>query len=329
MSTHTIHLTDPVPPAAGSSSLMHMIQAACQRPQGRVLLAGTFGCLGLLAVVFWPTLQHFAFVWSTDENYSHGFLVPLISLYFANEAARRGPTIVRGGVALGVVLLGLSLLGRLATTLVPVGIVADGAFLIGLAGLCCLLFGTEALRRYWFALFFLAFMVPLPVALYARIASPLQLMASQVASGVLGAIGIPVLREGNLMTLPGDLRMFVAEACSGIRQLTGFLALTTAVAYLTVRPFWYRAVVVASSVPIALTANVVRVTLTGVIMYHVDPRYASGTFHTLEGLLMMGLGLAMLGAECWLLNRVSGRPSSTIQRLPVGLIDRPSTLQQA
>ena len=103
-------------------------------------------------------------------------------------------------------------------------------------------------------------MVPLPNDLYARIASPLQLLVSQIASVVLNATNVPVLCEGNMMTLPGDVQMFVAEACSGMRQLTGFLALTTAVAYLSARPAWYRVALVASSIPIAMTANVARVT---------------------------------------------------------------------
>src|SRR5205823_5933988 len=120
-------------------------------------------------------------------------------------------------------------------------------------------------------------------ALYTAIASPLQLLVSRIASDLLNAVGIPVLCEGNLMTLPGGVHMFVAEACSGMRQLTGFLALTTAVAYLAGRPAWYRLVVVASSIPIAMTANIIRVVLTGVIMDRIDPRFASGTYHTAEG----------------------------------------------
>ena len=83
-------------------------------------------------------------------------------------------------------------------------------------------------------------MVPLPVAVYSRIASPLQLLASQVASTVMNATGVPVLREGNHMTLPGGVQLFVAEACSGMRQLTGFLALTTAVATSRRGRRWYR-----------------------------------------------------------------------------------------
>ncbi len=131
--------------------------------------------------------------------------------------------------------------------------------------------GATALKRYWFAFFFLIFMVPLPIALYSKIASPLQLFASRVASTLMTATGLPVLCEGNKMTLPGGLQMFVAEACSGMRQLTGFLALTAAVAYWTKRPPWYRVVIVISALPIALSANIARVMLTGYIMHFVNP----------------------------------------------------------
>jgi exosortase len=152
-------------------------------------------------------------------------------------------------------------------------------------------------------------MIPLPVALYAKIASPLQLAVSQIATILLNFIGIPALCEGNMITLPGDHKMFVAEACSGMRQLTGFLALTTAWAYLVSRPTWYRVVLVMASMPIAMTANVVRVTLTGIISYHIDPKFTLGAFHTAEGLLMMGFGLMMLYGGCWVLDRIAGVPT--------------------
>jgi exosortase len=194
--------------------------------------------------------------------------------------------------------------GQLTTIALPIPFLGDIAFLIGLAGFFTLLFGTSALKRYWFAIFFLIFMVPLPVALYSKIASPLQLFASKVASALMNATGVPVLCEGNKMTLPGGLQMFVAEACSGMRQLTGFLALTTAVAYLTTRPIWYRVVIMISSLPIALSANIARVMLTGYIMHFVNPQFALGTYHTLEGLLMMGFGLLLLHCLCAILDWV-------------------------
>jgi exosortase/archaeosortase family protein len=89
-----------------------------------------------------------------------------------------------------------------------------------------------------------------------------------------------------------------------MRQLTGFLALTAAVAYLSGRPAWYRAAVVGSAVPIAMTANMARVTLTGYIMYFINPQFASGTYHTLEGLLMLGFGLSLLRGGCWVLDQI-------------------------
>ncbi len=289
----------PLPPLA------EQLRSAWNHPETRPAVLGALGCLALLGFLFWPNLRYLVYVWSNDANYSHGFLVPFISLYFANEAARLGPVADRPATILGAFLLAIAVLGRLTTILVPVGLVGDLAFLIGLTGVLTLLAGKGALRRYGFALAFLVFMIPLPVHLYTMVANPLQTLVSQVSSALLNAGGIPVLCEGTHMTLPGDVKMFVAEACSGMRQMTGFLALTTAVAYLWPRPVWYRAVLVASSLPIALTANVTRVVLTGIIMNQ-DPALAQGMFHTLEGLLMMGFGLALLWGECqvldWALN---------------------------
>ncbi|WP_406700364.1 exosortase/archaeosortase family protein [Singulisphaera sp. Ch08] len=284
--------------------LRSSLATAFADPEQRKRLFGGLFCLVLLGLIFGVNLKHFVHAWSTDENYSHGFLVPLISLYFANQASLLGPVKLRGGTLLGISLLGLSLFGRLIMVLIPIPFLGDLALLIGVAGVCALLAGTDALKRYWFAIFFLIFMVPLPIALYTRIASPLQLLASQLATAFMNATGVPVLCEGNMMTLPGDIQMFVAEACSGMRQLTGFLALTAAVAYLAPRPWWYRLAVVASAIPIALTANVARVILTGYIMYFVDQQYASGTYHTLEGLLMMGFGLSLLRGGCWVLDQI-------------------------
>ena len=198
----------------------------------------------------------------------------------------------------------------------------DLAFLLGLAGVCACWRGARPSGGTGSRFFFLVFMVPLPVALYARIASPLQLLVSQVASIVLNATGVPVLCEGNMMTLPGDVQMFVAEACSGMRQLTGFLALTTAVAYLARGPAWYRRRWSSPRDPDRDDGQRGPVILTGYIMYFSTREYASGAFHTVEGLLMMGLGLSLLRAECWVLDRTAptaggaDRPPGDLCRAP-------------
>ena len=296
---------DETPAPSPGHTLLTRIAGAWHVPDGRATLLGGAAAAVLLALVFWRNLIHFGLSWATDENYSHGFLVPLISLYFANQAASRpGPARSEGGAGLGTALLVGALLVKLGTVVVSVGTLGDLALVAAIAGICTLLGGTEALWRYGFAIGFLLFMIPMPVALYALIASPLQLAVSRLASVLLNATGVPILTEGNMMTLPGGVQMFVAEACSGMRQLTGFLALTAAVAHLSGRPLWYRGGVVLSAVPVAMTANVARVVLTGYIMYYVSPTYASGTFHTLEGLLMLGFGLALLRGLCGALDLV-------------------------
>ena len=304
----TVSLSTPAPAeprdqTRTSPPLLDLLGDAWRSDDHRVALLGAVGGLGLLALLFWQNLVHFVLIWSTDENYSHGFLVPFLSLYFANEAALRGPVAVRSGVVLGSALIAVALLIKLATILIPFPAASDYGFLLALAGLCAVLAGTAVLRRYWFAFFFLIFLVPLPVAFYSMIANPLQLMVSQMATSLLNVLNIPAMCEGNLITLPGDNQLFVAEACSGMRQLTGFLALTTAWAYLSARPWWHRGLLIASSIPIAMTANIVRVTLTGVVSHALDPKYASGAFHTVEGLAMMGLGLLMLSTFSWLLDQ--------------------------
>lgn len=307
MASGAATLGHPAHPAERAPALGAALAEAWREPERRPLLAGAAVALGLLAILFGSNLRHFAYTWSTDDNYSHGFLVPLLSLYFANEAARRGPLSVRRGVGAGLALLLAAILGRLVTIVVPIGIVGDVSFLLGLAGVACIFGGRDCLRRYGFALAFLVFMIPLPIALYSAIATPLQLLVSRVAAGLLNLGGIPVLRQGNMMTLPGDVHMFVAEACSGMRQMTGFLALSTAVAYLAPRPIWFRGLLVAASLPIAMTANVVRVVVTGLIMYFWNAKYAEGWWHTAEGLVMMALGLLLLGSFSSLLGALFPR----------------------
>ena len=155
---------------------------AAADPERRIGLISGIVCLGMFLCIFRDNLGHFYYAWTTDENYSHGFLVPLISLYFANRVAASGPVPIRGGSWAGSLMLVMSLTLRLVTIPLPIPFLSDIALLIGLAGLFTLISGATALKHYWFAFFFLIFMVPLPIALYSKIASPLQLFASRVAS---------------------------------------------------------------------------------------------------------------------------------------------------
>lgn len=289
----------------GIDGLADLVRREMNSPSGRWRLAGFSLSVGLLVNLYWENLKHFTFVWSNDDNYSHGWLVGPLSLFFANMAAGGSDShrnVSNDGIWTGSILIALGILGRLISVFLPIGLIADGSMILCLSGVVFLIYGRKSFARYRFPILFLVFMIPLPVALYTMLANPLQLVVSRFASTVMTRAGIPVLCEGNMMTLPGGIQMFVAEACSGMRQLTGFLALTAAVAYLSGKPLWYRLILVLSAIPVAMIANIARVIVTGLIMYYINPEYAKGAWHTVEGMALMVGGLALLQLEMIILN---------------------------
>ncbi len=310
-------LIKPKPAPPPDTGLTLVFKQEWAQPDGRCRTIGLILSVLVLTALYWENLKHFTFVWSNDDNYSHGWLVIPLCVFFANQAAQKCSVKQAipdrsTGLRTGPVLIMAGLSGRLVTVFLPIGLVADSSLIVCLAGVVALIYGTGTLKKYAFPIGFLVFMIPLPVALYTMLANPLQLVVSKVASMAMTFAGIPVLCEGNMMTLPGDIRMFVAEACSGMRQLTGFLALTAAVAYLSGKPIWYRIILIASAIPVAMVANIARVIVTGMVMYHIDPNYAKGAWHTIEGMALMMAGLALLQLEMSVMNALmdlfSGQP---------------------
>lgn len=297
--------TQPGKHQSPDTGLMALLRLERKSVDGNWRLFGIGISFALLAWLYWDNLKHFIFVWSTDDNYSHGWLVAPLSLFFANQAAQKASnlqTIQKSGVVLGLALILSGITGRLISVFLPIGLIADGSLILCIAGVVALICGRGTLSKYSFSILFLVFMIPLPVALYTMLANPLQLIVSRFASSIMTIAGIPVLCEGNMMTLPGGIQMFVAEACSGMRQLTGFLALTAATAYLSGKPLWYRLILILSAVPVAMIANIARVIITGLIMYYVNPEYAKGAWHTVEGMALMVAGLGLLQLEMMILN---------------------------
>lgn len=291
------------------------------------------GLLLFLTASYWGTFTGLAHRWNSDPNYSHGYLVPLVSLYLAFQVrAQQTPpervensdgdahpangkhVALRGGLFFGTLILALGLLVRYATVLVPSTIVESLSLLLVLSGLVLLIGGWEWAKRLWAPVAFLSFMIPWPSAIYSRIAFPLQLFVSQTAAVILQVLGIPVLRDGNLIHLPGQT-MHVAEACSGLRQLTAFLAICACAALLMPRPRWYRVLLLCSSIPIAVLINILRVTITGLMLNAGLREWTEGSLHTAEGMIMVGLGLGALMLETklldWLLEGETPPESST------------------
>jgi exosortase len=187
-----------------------------------------------------------------------------------------------------------------------------------LAGVVWTVGGWPLCRWSLPAVGFLFFMIPLPYFLEVRMANPLQALATTGSTFALQTLGLPALAEGNVILL-NEVRMSIVEACSGLRMLVIFFALSTAVALVVRRPLWERFLIAASAVPIALAVNVARITATGVLHNTVGSEIANAVFHDLAGWLMMPLALALLGVELAILNRLLVGPRAAVGRPALGL----------
>jgi exosortase len=266
-------------------------------------------------VVYLPVLSSLVKQWASDENYSHGFLIVPFAIYFAwmrrasLAAAPSRPSIIGLLVVSGsLVLLIAGLLGAelFLTRISLIGV---------LAGSVLFLFGWTHLRLLAFPIALLIFMVPLPALVFNQIAFPLQLFASRVGELVLTTLGIPVLREGNILEL-STTKLEVAQACSGIRSLVSLVTLGVILGKLNEPRRWARAVLALAAVPIAIVENAARVAGTGVAAHWVGPAAAEGFIHTFSGWVMfvLAFGLLLLTQRAlaigWPLTSRKARPAS-------------------
>lgn len=272
-----------------------------------VLLAGWF-------VLYFPTLRRMVEHWGANSDHSHGFVIAPLALYFAWEqrrALRRAP--IEGslwGLALLVASTASLAVGRFGVEIMSL----RTSFVLGLAGLILLLLGRHVFRILAFPLVFLSLMIPLPQALINFVAFPLQLIAADWAVRLLQALGLPVLREGNILHLP-ETTLFVQEACSGLRSLMALLSLGVVFAYFFRRGFWQRALLVISAIPIAIVVNALRVALTSALTLRFGEEAARGAVHEFQGMITFGGAFALLLLESWLLAKLfPSRPKGS----PVG-----------
>ncbi|MDX2152715.1 MAG: exosortase/archaeosortase family protein [Bryobacteraceae bacterium] len=246
----------------------------------------------LLILCYLPVLIPLVNQWNNDEDMGHGFFVPPLAGYVA---WRKRDEILAAPVRrnwLGLALVGWSALQLTVATLGAELFLARTAFVLSIIGAVWFLAGTKVLRAAAFPLFLLFFMVPLPAIVYNQITFPLQLLASSVAETVLGLVGVPVLREGNVLELASQ-KLSVVEACSGIRSLLSLSFLALIYSYFSDKKRWMKWVLLVATVPIAIIANATRVTLTG-LFSEFNPELAHGFFHTAQGWVIFMAALVML-----------------------------------
>jgi exosortase len=273
-------------------------------------VAMLLGALAVVFVAYWRTLVELVKVWNKDPNYSHGFLVPLFAVGLAIVAYQRWKVLpvseagTHKSVITGTLEIAAGILLHFVSVFLwKVGLFLDVVALIFiLLGIVTVLGGSTAHKVYSFPLFFLIFMAPWPAKVYDPLARTLQEFVSLVTWILLDLVGVPAVRHGYIIELPGENNiMEVAEACSGLRSLTAVLALACAVAYLSGRGVWYRTILVALAMPVAVAVNCLRVFVTGLIMTYGDPRWAQGDLHKYEGMVMILLAAGLLLLIAWLM----------------------------
>ncbi|MGD0509329.1 MAG: exosortase/archaeosortase family protein [Terriglobales bacterium] len=252
----------------------------------------------LIAWLYASILAHLFLQWvgpHSDPNFEHGIFVPLFALFVLWQDRKKLAAIPSSPSWTGLPLVVLSLLMLVLGVLGAELFFSRVSLLILLAGLIVLFQGWTFFRTVLFPWAFLILMIPIPNLLLQQITFPLQLLASKLATVLLELVGVPVLREGNVIRLAA-MPLDVAEACSGIRSLLTLVTLAIIYGYLMETRMWVRVVLVCSAVPIAVAANSFRIFGTGLLVQYWDPDKAEGFYHALGGWLIFVVALLMLFA---------------------------------
>jgi len=274
----------------------------------RILIIGALFCF-----LFRNDIEIIINRWLTDSSWSHGFLVPLFSLYFINQKREEILNSAWNNEFrpnyLGLVFLVFAILFYPFNIVhLQYGYLRSIDMIAALGAIVLFLGGWKLVKHTWLPIAFLIFAVPLPDRYYRALTIPMRQWAATVASGLLnlvpqlqaaanGAV-IDVFYKGMPLEPPLD----VAEACSGMRLLMAFLALGVAMAYLHYRPLWQRIVLLAGTIPIAIFCNIVRVTVTGFIYVLIHPKYAQGIYHDMLGMAMLPLAFGLYGVLAWFMS---------------------------
>lgn len=265
-----------------------------------------------ITVLYGHMIAGLAHEWWTNPDYSHGLLAPFAVgylVYRKKQTLLNLPVVPSGWGLFAIVFSqAVNLLGNLGAEF----FLQRFSLVLFVAGTIVFVWSWRHLLELSFPLVILTLAIPLPVIVFNALALPLQLIASSWAEGLLRLCSIPVYRDGNVLTLASQA-LNVSEACSGIRSLVSLLTLATIVAYFMRTKWWWRAVLVLSSVPIAMVANSCRIAGTGILTLWFGPSAAEGFYHAFSGWVVFLIAFALLSAESVILQRFSpicGRESS-------------------
>jgi exosortase D (VPLPA-CTERM-specific) len=259
--------------------------------------------LTLLLLTAWlyaSVLYHLVLAWIgpapwKDPNFGHGIFVPLFALFVVWQNKKKLLSIPASPSWTGIPIIVFSLIVLMLGRWGAEPFSSRVSLLLLLAGTIILFEGWHFFRAVLFPWAFLFLMIPIPVLIMNEVTFPLQLLASRLATGLLELVGVPVLRQGNLIKLAA-MPLDVAEACSGIRSLLTLVTLAVIYGYLMETRKWVRVLLVCLAIPIAVAANSFRIFGTGLLVQYWNPDKAEGFYHSLGGWLIFVVALIMLFA---------------------------------
>jgi len=288
---------------------------AARRPLNLPGLALFIVLLAVSLPIFWIGFVSLARAWSTAE-YSHGPLIPLISLYLFLRELRRAP-LPQANPPLrwpgAVVVAGALALAGLGN-LMRVPDIVTYAFIIWVAGIVLAIFGWRRGITHMLPVFHLVFMLPLPQFLYWKLTIFLQGVSSELGVWFVRQAGVPVFLEGNVIDL-GVYKLQVAEACSGLRYLFPILSFSYLFAILYRGPLWHKALLLLSAAPLTVLMNSFRIGVIGVIVNSHGIEQAEGFLHFFEGWVVFLTCVAILFAFAMLLQRLAPVPMSLAEAI--------------
>lgn len=273
--------------------------------------------IAAIALVFGQVFVKLVDAWIVDGNYSHGFLILPIAMYFVWERRERLAAAPIRPSWLGFPLLVAGLLILLAGLWGSELFLSRVALLPVIAGIVLFLLGWQHLKILSFPIAFLFLMIPIPAIIFNQIAFPLQLFASKVGEWAISSVGIPVLREGNVLIL-AHTTLEVAEACSGIRSLVSLITLGLVYGYFIDPRTWVRVLVVLSAIPVAIIANGARVAGTGMAAHWWGQEAAEGFFHQFSGWIVFVFAFIMMLILQRIILKFSPKPTTPVDAAPAG-----------
>ncbi len=261
--------------------------------------------LGLLIVVFWDGLALMVRWWSQEE-YNHGYLIPVVALYLLWLRADDLRKLDLRGSWTGLIFVAAGLAGLILGELSAIYTIIQYAFLLTLFGVLVTTIGWQGMRIAWVPFVYLIFMVPLPNFLYFNLSSELQLISSQIGVAVIRLFGISVFLEGNVIDL-GAYQLQVAEACSGLRYLFPLMSFGFLCAALYKGPWWHRAIIFLSAIPLTIVMNSFRIGVIGVLVENFGIEQAEGFLHYFEGWIVFMVCVALMFLIMAILARLIGQ----------------------